>query len=71
MSYAAMHHTVKSRGTFLSWLYPVAKEYPGLTFKALYRQRDWHILAALRIRPCRARAAEHTLWPMAPSRAAR
>jgi len=57
MSYAAMHHTadtarafkaiastVKSRGTFLSWLYPVAREYPGLAFKALYRQRDWHML---------------------------
>lgn len=57
MSFAAMHHTsdtwrafcaiavtVKRRGTFLSWLYPVAKEYPNHAYGALYRQRDWHML---------------------------
>ncbi|MFZ5637986.1 MAG: methyltransferase domain-containing protein [Pseudomonadota bacterium] len=57
MSFAAMHHTsdtsrafraiaatVKRRGTFLSWLYPLAEEYPNHAYGALYRQRDWHML---------------------------
>ncbi|KVO42583.1 hypothetical protein WL02_31100 [Burkholderia ubonensis] len=58
VSYAALHHTpdtarafkaiagkVAKWGTFVTWIYPLAEDYPDGAYGLLYRQRDRHFLS--------------------------